>query len=88
MSLRAWHTAAARRARNRRLARARRRSLNRASLAAIWDAWRVLATGRVVELHVREIHRLQASGAEGGPRGRAGQRPHGDARLPRLSFLR
>ncbi|KAG2486927.1 hypothetical protein HYH03_014426 [Edaphochlamys debaryana] len=57
--LRAWRAVAARAARNRRLVAARRAAKNFASLAAMFDAWRVLAKARSVQLHLREIHRLQ-----------------------------
>ncbi|KAG2441016.1 hypothetical protein HXX76_003869 [Chlamydomonas incerta] len=59
LALRAWRAAAGRLARNMRLVVLRRLERNRQSLAAIFDCWRVLAKARMVQLHLREIHRLQ-----------------------------
>ncbi|KXZ56239.1 hypothetical protein GPECTOR_1g208 [Gonium pectorale] len=59
VALRMWRDIALRAARNRRLVLARHLARNRASLAAIFDIWRVLAKIRSVQLHLREIHRLQ-----------------------------
>ncbi|GFR47091.1 hypothetical protein Agub_g8661, partial [Astrephomene gubernaculifera] len=58
-ALRAWHSVARRCARNRRVLQARCLSRNRATLAAMFDAWRLLGKARSVRLHLREIHRLQ-----------------------------
>ncbi len=58
-ALRAWRALAGRAARNRRLAVLRGVARTRGSLAAVWDAWRLLARSRTVQLHLREIHRLQ-----------------------------
>lgn len=59
LALRAWRASAGRSARNMRIVVLRRLARNRQSLAAIFDCWRVLAKARMVQLHLREIHRLQ-----------------------------
>ncbi|PNH05131.1 hypothetical protein TSOC_008640 [Tetrabaena socialis] len=59
VALRAWHAAALRAARNRRIAVVRRQQRSRGLLGAAFDEWRVLAKTRMVRLHLREIHRLQ-----------------------------
>ncbi|GLC64343.1 hypothetical protein PLESTF_000151200 [Pleodorina starrii] len=58
-ALRAWCGMTRRAVRNRRILLARQLSRNRSTLAAAFDAWRVLGKARSVRLHLREIHRLQ-----------------------------
>lgn len=58
-ALRAWHAVACRAARNTRVVAGRAGERAVASVAAVLDAWRVLAMARRVQLHLGEIHRLQ-----------------------------